>query len=480
MASSKTQVPHWNPERCLPCGGCTGKCPARIFTEQAEEAHTMRGRLARTGPSLEALTSHPPCRTACPLGQDVPGYITAIARRDFPLASRLIGETNPMPSICGRLCPAPCLEACVRHNMDKAVAIRALKQFAIEQWLAWSSSEPAPAAPSLEDDLNAGPADDIVGTERAVAIVGAGPAGLSAAWMLARLNRKAVVFEAASQAGGLLGRVVAPFELPETLLKADIARILASGIELRMRHAIKSMEKLTDLHDKQGFGAVLLATGASRFQLPGLKGADSLQGIWDGLELCSRARSGALSELEGPVVVMGSGVAALTAARVALRLGGSTVHLVYPRSREETPALQRPLGQTEAESIQHWPETAVCALKGKNRLESVGLMPLTLSRPDPVGRRRLSRANREQAFHLQARQFVAAGLRLNEHYWLQPGTLNPGPLGNLMAGHNWNLGPDWLFGAGEAVTGAKTVVEAMATGIAAAREMDAYLGRAGL
>jgi len=401
-----------------------------------------------------------PCQAACPLGQDVPGYVRAIALGKPSEALDIIRKTNPLPSSCGRLCPAGCMDACVRETLDEAVAIRSLKRFAVDE--ADDPNVPAWTKPDEPKPLS-------------VAVIGSGPSGLATAWHLALNGWMVMIYEAQEKPGGLLRYGVSRFDLPEDVLDREIAHILDLGITLKTSTMIRGRRSLKKLIEK-GFTAVVASTGAGKCLGPNVPGWRNLKGTCDVVNFSRKVNTGLLTHLDGNVVISGNGPAAVTAARMAVRLGASSVLLAMPRSRKEAGAGQRNLNRAEAEGVQILEETGVLGLGGTDRLESVQLAPLRLTASDHVSRRRVQGPIRSSAWTVETHQFVSAGMRLPETNWMNGTPVRVGPLGNLLCSpKDRNLGPDWLFGAGEAITGPKTVVEAVASGIATARRVESYL-----
>ncbi len=473
MAVARTHVPRYHADRCLPCGACQRRCPVTVFPEQAREPDSLRALVNRSirFPDPPAgwegdgvwRPAAPPCRAACPLGQDVPGYVAAIAHGDPLKALAVIRETNPLPSTCGRLCPAGCMDACVRATLDEPVPIRALKRFAVDA----ERMVEGPVAPAWQR-----------GPERAlsVAVVGAGPAGLAAAWGLALKGWQVVIYEAAPEPGGLLRYGVGSFDLPREALRREIGHILELGIRLETQVRIGGRNSLEKLRSK-GFSAVVVATGAGVGLGVNLPEWKKLKGTCDVVTFTRKVNTGRVEALDGPAVVLGGNVAGVTAARMALRLGADPVYLALPRTKAEAQDPRR-FEQAEREGVRILEETTVVSLSGGQVLEEVGLAPLRLTRPDGSGRRRIVGPRRSKAWTVRARVFVSSGPRVVGADWLNGAFVRTGPLGNLLAGPDGHtLGPEWLFGAGEVVTGPKTVVEAVASGVRAAARVDAYLER---
>jgi NADPH-dependent glutamate synthase beta subunit-like oxidoreductase len=440
MSNGRTHRPEVDHGACSACGGCTWACPARVLPSQAAETHSLRGALFQARPYPGKPADLPPCRMACPLGQDVPGYLAAIARGDLESAARIIRDTNALPSVCGRVCVASCMRACSRAAIDEGLDIRGLKRFA-------AAAVEAAGAQRITIDTRA----------EGVAVVGGGPAGLAAAHRLLQLGLRPVVFEAGARAGGLLVDCVAPFVLPEARVAADVARLEADGIEIRtgVRAGVDvSWEEL-----ESEFGAVIVATGARRGSRPALAGND-LAGVTDAVTFGRRARSGG-ERIRGGAVVLGGGKAALQCARMARRLGADPVTVVHPVPRDLWPADADDRAAAEEEGVTLLDGRAV-ALEGERALSAVRVRAVTAGKADAVGR---------VAPRIGAEQRLAAGLCVAAvDRRPAPGDapafadLGRGPLGTLIADASGRLSRPRWYAAGEATTGAATVVDSMATG----------------
>jgi NADPH-dependent glutamate synthase beta subunit-like oxidoreductase/coenzyme F420-reducing hydrogenase delta subunit len=272
----------------------------------------------------------PPCTGACPVHTDVQGYLAAIARRDYPEAYRLIRANNPFPSVCAWICPHPCEDACRRAIVDEPLAIRDLKRFAVE----------AAAAP-----LEHVPVRD---SGKRVAVVGAGPSGLTVAYDLARLGHRVVVYDRLPSPGGHFLTSLPAYRLPAEVLQRDIDEILAAGVEIRSGVDVGrdiSVEQIRNTSD-----AVIISTGlwAGRgLKLPGFDHPAVLKA----LPFLKAARAPAKPAVGGRVIVIGGGDVALDAARTALRLGAGEVRVVCLETRDQMPAHAWELADAEAEGI---------------------------------------------------------------------------------------------------------------------------------
>ena len=256
---------------CKGCGICAKECPH--------------------GAIRMVPLSTPPCQFDCPIGQDVPGYIALTAEGRYEEALNLIREKNPLPSICGRVCNHPCELNCRRTDLDEALNIRALKRFSVEKGREIAGS--APPKPSHRPDKGS------------VAIVGGGPAGLSAAYHLARMGYRPTIFEASSTLGGMATLCIPEFILPQSVIKSDIDYIRSLGVEVQTGVAVGS-----DLTPKdilaQGYQAIFLATGTPQsisLPIPG----SNLKGVHLAIPFLQASKTGEISEMGGRVVVVGGG-----------------------------------------------------------------------------------------------------------------------------------------------------------------------------
>ena len=276
-------------------------------------------------------TPKAPCQVACPAGTDAGRYVGLIGARRYDEAYAVAAEVNPFPSVCGWICTAPCESVCRRGVLDEPIAIRTLKRFAAEH-----GQLPPVAAPTVRR------ADK-------VGIVGGGPAGMSAAYYLARLGYPVTVFEAMPVPGGMMAIGIPSYRLPRDVLQDEIARIVGLGVDLRLNAAMGRDFTLGDL-EKEGYRAVFLATGASKSRRLGVPGDDA-PGVVPATLFLKRVNLGEEPRLSGPAIVVGGGSTAMDAARSAWRSGASPVTIVYRRGRPEMPAQDEEIEAAEREGI---------------------------------------------------------------------------------------------------------------------------------
>lgn len=274
----------------------------------------------------------PPCTAACPAGTDVRGYIQAIAAGDYSAAFELIRAHNPFPSVCAWICPHPCEDKCRRGAVDEPLAIRGLKRFVVEvcgaQWRPERIKRP---------------------WGKSVAVVGAGPAGLTAAYVLAGQGCRVEVYERNEQPGGQLWASVPVFRLPREVLRRDVEKIAAAGVKINC--GIEIGKDITLDFLEKNYDAVVLSTGLWSPKLPRLAGGGAL-GVYTALDFLGRANRGQAPSGCSRVVVVGGGDVAMDAARTALRLGSQRVLVVCLEGRTEMPANSREVDEALAEGAE--------------------------------------------------------------------------------------------------------------------------------
>jgi NADPH-dependent glutamate synthase beta subunit-like oxidoreductase len=298
---------------CAVCGRCEDACPNGIKIIDITRA-------LRAGGPQDLVPDSPPCIEACPAGIDVPGYLRLIAAGKNDEACELIMEKAPFPGILGRVCPRPCETACKRGEVNQPIAICAAKRYAADK------------AGDLSERLNATAED----TGHKVAVIGAGPAGLTAAFYLRKKGHRVTVFEARPKPGGMLRYGIPYHRLPESVLDKEIQQVLDVGIDLKLNTKLGDNFDIDRLK-KEGYAAVFIAVGAQLSKRITLEGSD-LSGVLWGVDFLGQVSEAKEVPLKENILIIGGGNVAIDVALSALRLGVKNVTLACLESREEMPA----------------------------------------------------------------------------------------------------------------------------------------------
>ncbi len=399
----------------------------------------------------------PRCSAACPAGVDVPRYIRAVCQGRYDDALAVLRERLPLPTVCADACFAPCEDVCAARQYGDPVAIRALKRTAVdlggEAWLQ-NKRRPDPSG-------------------KKVAVVGAGPAGLTTAYYLAGRGHEVTIFDAWPEPGGTMRYGVPAFRLPKDRLARDIRYILDLGVKFKGNTRVGrdiSFARLRREHD-----AVFLACGAMANQPVELEGAD-LPGVlwgWDFLQELGLGRSFELGSL---VAVIGGGNVALDAARSALRLGSRRVVLVYRRTRQEMPAHPEEVAAAEAEGVIIMENWAPVKVLGDEAVQGLGLV--RCASEGEGGRQCRLVYDPETTLKLEADTVVVAiGQQVDLEFL--SGSPALGDSGLAVDQQSLETAEKGVFAGGDVVTGPASIVSAMAQGRRAAEAIDRYLGGSG-
>jgi len=407
----------------------------------------------------------PLCVSGCPVNIDIPAFLREVATGDFKKAAAIIKEQNMLPAICGRVCPqeVQCEGVCILGKKAKPIAIGELERFVADeerrQGMVTPQKKPA--------------------TGRRVAVVGAGPAGLTASAELARMGYHVTLFESLHAAGGVLVYGIPSFGLPKEIVKAEIDAVLSLGVELRLNHLVGRSVTTQEL---LSYDAVFLGTGAGLPYFMGLPG-ENLPGVYSANEFLTRVnlmRADRFPVFDTPikrgsrVVVAGGGNVAMDAARVARRLGGK-VTLVYRRREEDLPARIAEVSRAKEEGI----EFVMCAnpvkILGDQAMTGVECVRMTMCDLDASGRPEPKEVEGSH-FTIDADVFIAAiGQGPNPLLIGELPELKRGRRGNVIVDENGRTSMRKVFAGGDVATGAATVILAMGAAKTAAHAIDRML-----
>jgi 2-oxoacid:acceptor oxidoreductase gamma subunit (pyruvate/2-ketoisovalerate family)/2-oxoacid:acceptor oxidoreductase delta subunit (pyruvate/2-ketoisovalerate family) len=312
-----------------------------------------------------------PCNAWCPAGNDVIGFVQSLHGDDAQKGAEILFRSTPLPGVCGRVCPAPCMEGCNRAEYDGAVDIRGL-----ERWI-------ADARPRRTNGASARAAGQHAAGKR-IAVVGGGPAGLSAAFELGKLGHRVTIFEGERQLGGVLRTGIPTYRLPRDVLDREVEDVTALGVEVRAGRFLQRVE-LAAL--PREFDGVILATGLQKLTRLDVDGA-ALPGVEQGIHFLHRVNLAGPVRLEGHVVVLGGGNTAMDCARSALRCGASRVTIAYRRTRAEMPAIREEVDEALEEGIVLLEQRAPAAVRGDGAVQAIELAAVEMGPPDASGRRR--------------------------------------------------------------------------------------------
>ncbi|HUI82834.1 MAG TPA: FAD-dependent oxidoreductase [Candidatus Binatia bacterium] len=455
-----------NESKCTGCAACAAECPIQLPSEfdcglAAREA--IYRPFPQAVPNVFSISRRgtPPCEAACPVHQDGQGYVALIAQERFQEALQVILRDNPLPSVCGRVCTHPCMTACTRGGVDDPLNLPALKRFITDYFPDYKLPQP-----KVPDRL-----------ER-IAIIGSGPAGLVCAYRLRQQGYQTTVFEAASTAGGMLALGIPSFRLPRKLLAAEVDRMRAIGIDIKLNSPIGPRGiPFEDL--RKNFAAVFIAIGAPverRLNIPG----EDLPGISGGVEFLRKVNLGKPEAPGQHVLVIGGGNSALDAARTALRSGAGEVTIVYRRTRAEMPADPREVEDAEREGIKLMFLVAPKSFKAgaDGRVAALECLKMKLGPPDSSGRPAPVPVP-DSEFVLPCDAVIATigqspdVAALGERLGLETtkwGTLAADPL-------TLETGLPGVFAGGDCVTGPDVVINAKLAGKKAAISINRWLNK---
>ena len=462
-ATLRTNPRYIDVSKCTGCGECADVCPVIIpgrFDEGLAQQRAAHKLYPQAAPNAYAIEKRgiAPCRDACPAGQRAQGYIALIREGRYQDAMRVIKEDNPFPGICGRICNHRCEDACNRDLVDDPINIHALKRFVTDK--VYAESRIPPELSEIKHDNR-------------VAIIGAGPCGLTAAQDLCLAGYPVTVFEALPVAGGMLRVGVPEYRLPSWIVDREVQDIVDLGVELRLSTQVDNLDDLFD----EGFEAVLIAVGAHEgIRLP-ISGVD-LDGVLVNTVFLRDVRLGAAPDIAGQrVVVLGGGNVAIDVARTAVRLGAQ-VSMACLEAKGQMPAHDWEVQAAEDEGVKVFPSRTFLEIvsDGNGRVGGVRCAEVASFSFDPMGRLELERAPDSEhvldcdivIFSVGQRAGLAfipddAGVGLTRQRTV---AINPNTLAATREG---------VFAAGDTVSGTSFVIEAVASGHTAAESIIRFL-----
>lgn len=410
-----------------------------------------------------------PCVTGCPVSVRIPEFVAQVAKGDFEKAYEIISSTNSLPAVCGRVCPQEnqCEGKCVRGIKDEPVSIGRLERFVADYMIKNGKTK----------------TDIPVHNGHKVAVVGAGPAGLTCAGDLAKLGYKVTIFEAFHTAGGVLMYGIPEFRLPKSIVQTEIQKLRDLGVEIMQDMVIGKVLSVDEIME-MGYEAVFIGSGAGLPRFMGIEG-ESLVGVCSANEYLTRINlmKGYLDEYDTPVIkskavaVVGGGNVAMDAARSALRMGAEKVYIVYRRSENEMPARKEEVHHAKEEGVEFLTLNNPVKIKAdeSGRVCAMECIKMELGEPDESGRRSpIAIENSNYDLPVDT-VIMAIGTSPNPLIRKTTDGLDANKRGCLIVNEDMLTTKEAVYAGGDAVTGAATVILAMGAGKTAAKSIDEYI-----
>ncbi|MEA3471711.1 MAG: NAD(P)-binding protein, partial [Thermodesulfobacteriota bacterium] len=450
--------------KCTGCGDCANVCPVTVsnaFNEGLDERKAIYRKFPQAIPSAFAVDKigTAPCKAACPTHISVQGYVALIGEGKYKEALKLIKQENPFPGVCGRVCNHPCEAACKRGEVDEPVSIMYLKRYVADLDL----NDETKFVPEIKEKK-----------DKKVAVIGGGPAGLTAAYYLAVEGYQVTVFEALPVAGGWLSVGIPEYRLPKDIVNAEIKIIEDLGVDIRLNTKVGTDISFDDI--KKDFDAIFLGVGthvSSKLNVPG----EDLEGVVHGIDFLKRVNLGEKVFLGNRVAVVGGGNVAMDAVRTALRTGSKEAFILYRRTRAEMPASPEEIEEAIQEGIKMEFLAAPVKVIGSNgKVTGIECIRMELGEPDESGRRRPVPIKGSE-FTLDVDAVIPAIGQKADFSFV--------PEGSDISVNKWNTfdvddvtfatSSEGVFAGGDDVTGPATAVEAINAGKEAAKSIDRYL-----
>ncbi|MCK8817514.1 NADPH-dependent glutamate synthase [Natroniella sulfidigena] len=413
--------------------------------------------------------SNPACKDGCPVRVDIPEFIDLIAEGDFAAAAKKVKEKNSLPAVCGRVCPQEeqCEAECIVGNKNEPVAIGRLERFVADYIREQEEVE------------------EVEQEKEQVAVVGAGPAGLTAAADLAKLGYQVTLFEAFHKAGGVLTYGIPEFRLPKEIVQDEVEKIEQLGVEIKYNQVIGQIKSLDELF-AEGYQAVFVSTGAGLPRFLGIEG-ENLNGVYSANEFLTRVnlmKAYQFPKYKTPVytgkkvAVVGAGNVAMDAARTALRLGAEESVIVYRRSREEMPARAEEIEHAQAEGVKFNLLNNPTKILGDDDgfVSGMECIKMELGEPDDSGRRRPIPIEGSEWILDVDQVIMAIGQSPNPILINDTPEIETTDWGTIKVDQETGMTTkEGVFAGGDIVTGAATVIQAMGAGKKVAQAIDDYI-----
>jgi len=450
-------------EDCTGCAECEAVCP-EVRTDEYNA--NLAGRKVAYIPfnlanpriaTIDRQGHSAPCINECPGGVKPYGYITLARNGQYEEAMKLHLEDIPFPGSLGRACYAPCQNACTRGSLESPVDIRRIKRYFADWYY-----EKYPEAPEVEIKNKTG---------KKIAVIGSGPAGITAAYHLALKGHTVKIFEAAPGAGGMLRLALPEYRAPKNVVDRDLKNVTVLGVEIEVNKKITDLKALKN----DGFDAVFVSVGTHDAVKSGTEGSE-LSGIVDCLTFLRESNIGKKEDLTGKrVMVIGGGNTAIDAARTSLRLGASKVTVVYRRSREEMPCFAPEIEEAEEEGVEIMILRNPVKYLGENgKINKVQLIKMELGEKDASGRRSPQPVKGSE--YIENVDYVIEAIGLKASTSPFAGQIDLNKNGTIKVDNKTlQTSEEYIFAGGDTVTGATTLIEAAGQGKKAAFYMDKYL-----
>ncbi len=467
--------------KCVACGQCVENCPANALrlgqklcsskpltdSKYAKLSDTFAGKKAwnldyRTNRKDVVETGTAPCKTACPAHIAVQGYLKLAAQGRYTEALQLIKKENPLPAVCGRICNKRCEAACTRGTVDEAVAIDEVKRFIADHDL----NEETRYIPPLLNQIGRP-------YPQKIAVIGAGPAGISCAYYLAEKGYGVTVFDRNPVPGGMLTLGIPSFRLEKDVLNAEIDILRQMGVEFKCGVEVGKDVTIAELRE-QGYKGFYLAIGAQKSAPIGVKG-EELEGVFGGVDFLREVNLGGKPAIGKRCAVVGGGNVAMDVCRSAIRLGADTTYIIYRRGRDEMPADKDEVAEAMAEGVQFRFLNAPNEILGRDgKVCGMKVEIMELGEVDEKGRRQCVGTGKYETIELDS-VIGAVGQQID---W---GTLDVGKLERtkkntaVADSFTYQTAEPDIFVGGDCYTGAKFAIDAIAAGKEGAISLHRYV-----